>query len=92
MEAAADLGRQGPRVLRDPRHRGDNPQVKPLYQPSAVHDPNATADREIMGHMGLTAGLWVIGGVLGPAASMIFGQIQTARTTSRPSSSKTLGR
>ena len=53
---------------------------------------SATADREMTGHTGLTTGLGAIGGAFGLAASMIFGQAETARTTSRPSSLATLGR
>jgi len=44
--------------------------------------------REMTGHTGLTAGLGVIGGAFEPADSMIFGQAESARTPSRPSSSK----
>jgi hypothetical protein len=58
----------------------------------AFHDPNAAAGREMMEHTGLATGLEAIGEAFGSAASMIFGQVETACTPSRPSSSQTLGR
>ena len=87
MRAAADLAAGAAGAARS-RHRGDNPQVKTLHRPSAFHDPSATVGREIAGHTGLTTGLGAIGEAFGPAASMIFGQAKTARTTSRPTSSQ----
>ena len=55
---------------------------------SAFGDPSPTVSREMMGYTGLTTGLGAIGEAFGPAASMIFGQAKTARTTSRPTSSQ----
>jgi hypothetical protein len=70
------------------RHRGDDPQVKPLHWQLAFHDPNATAGREMMDRAGVTAGLQAIGQAFEPAASIIFGQAETTRAPSRPSSSQ----
>ena len=59
-----------------------------MHRRSACHDPNATAGREMMEHTGLTSGLEAIGEVFGPAASIVCGQAETARTPSRPSCSQ----
>jgi len=87
MRAAADLAAGAAGAARS-RHRGDNPQVKTLHRPSAFHDPSATVGREMTGHTGLTAGLGMVGEAFEPADSMIFGQAESARTPSRPSSSQ----
>ena len=55
---------------------------------SAFGDPTAKVGREMTGHTGLTTGPGAIGEAFAPAASMIFGQVETARTTSWPSSSQ----
>jgi hypothetical protein len=75
-------------VLRDHGTVVTIPQVKLLHRRSAFDDPGAAADRKMTGRTGLTTGLGAIGEALGPAASMIFGQGKTARTTSRPTSSQ----
>src|SRR5215475_389282 len=68
------------------RHRGGNPQVKLLHYLPACHDPSATTGREMRQYRGLTPGLEAIGEAFGPAASMIFGQAETAPHALRPSS------
>ena len=75
-------------MLRDHGTEVTIPQVKILYRLSACHDPTGTVGREMTEHTGLTTGLGAIGEAFGPTASMIFGQAETARTTSRPSSSQ----
>ena len=92
MGAAADLEQQGPPLLRDHGTGTTIPRSSPLRRLSACHEPSATVGREMTGHTGLTTGLGPAGGGFGPTASMIFGQVETARTTSRPSSLATLGR
>jgi hypothetical protein len=79
MRAAADLGRQGPRTLRDHGTDGDNPQVKTPAPPVPFHDPSATAGREKTGRTDPAAGLQAIGVAFGPAANIIFGRAETAR-------------
>jgi ornithine carbamoyltransferase len=54
----------------------------------AFHDPDAMTGREMMEHTGLTSGPETIGGVFGPAASIVLGQAKTTCTPSRPSSSQ----
>jgi hypothetical protein len=46
----------------------------------ACHRPSATAGREMMEYTGTTTGVEVTGGVLESAASVVFGQAETART------------
>jgi hypothetical protein len=92
MGAAADLGRQGPRVLRDHGTEVTTPRSSPLHHLPACHDPSATVGREMTGHTGPAARLGAIGEAIGPAASIIIGRAETARTTPRPSSLAILGR
>jgi hypothetical protein len=76
MGAAADLGRQGPRVLRD-HGTGVTIPRSSLHRLSEFHDPSVMIGREMTGHTGPTACLGAIGQAVGPAASMIFGQAET---------------
>lgn len=61
-----------------------------MYRLLPLHDPNVTADREMMPHTGLTSGRETIGEVFGPAASIVLGQAENVRKPSRPSSSQHL--
>jgi hypothetical protein len=70
----------------------DNPQVKPRHCRPAGHDPNALAGREMMERTGLVTGLVAIGEAAGSAASIVLGQAEPARTSSRAILLATLGR
>ena len=74
------------------RHRGGNPQVKLLHYLPACHDPSATTGREMRQHRGLAPGLEAIGEAFAPAASMIFGQAETAPHGIKAILPATLGR
>ena len=50
------------------------------------------ADRKMTEHTGLATGLEAIGGAFGPAASMIFGQAETAPHGIKAILPATLGR
>ena len=76
MRAAADLGRDGPRGLRDHRTEVTIPRsrrrtARPL---SMIQVPRSAG--RVTEHTGLTTGLGAIGEAFGPAANMIFGQSQ----------------
>ena len=69
--------------------RADNPQVKSMCGLPAGRDPDATADRQMMGHTGMTPALGVARWHFEPAASIVFGQAGSACSQhQRPSSSQ----
>lgn len=90
MRAASDLMRQGLRVLRYHRMVVTISQVKPLRSLPARHDSTATLGGGMTVRPGPTTGLGAVAEAFGLAASMIFAKAETARTTSRPSSSQHL--
>ena len=45
-----------------------------MYRLPARHDPNVTADREMMGHTGMTPGLGGSAVAFEPFASIVFGR------------------
>lgn len=90
VRAAADLARQGPRVLRNHHTVVVISQVKRLRRLPARHDSTAIPGREMTVRRGPTTGLGAVTEAFRPAASMIFAKAETARTTSRPSSSQHL--
>jgi len=45
-----------------------------MYRLPARHDPNVTADREMMGHTGMTPGLGGSAAAFESVASIVFGQ------------------
>jgi len=60
-----------------------------MYRLPARHDPNVTADREMMGHTGMTPGLGGSAVAFEPVASIVFGQTGSACCAApRPSSSQ----
>ena len=69
--------------------RADNPQVKSMCGLPAGRDPDATADRQMMGHTGMTPGLGGSAAVFESAANIVFGQAGSACSQhQRPSSSQ----